>query len=177
MCALMRIKASAMNICTAMRVQRRVYTFMFVCEVTLADPAVRWDGARWCLAVGCLRGDRAHDVVYEVYWSDMHRSPSPHPHISVCLCLSHCSQFMSCLCIQTATLSSTPHTHTHTRIRAPITTWALNFSLLSFWLSVISPNISGKGLWLNQRCISLIATSELQLLMSSEKCGRCEMVW
>lgn len=57
-----------------------VYVWKFVCvcvrEVTLADPAVRWDGARWCLAVGCLRGDRADDAVYEVYWSDMHRSPT-----------------------------------------------------------------------------------------------------
>lgn len=70
--------------------------FVFVCKVTLADPAVRWDTARWCLAVGCLRGDRADDVVYEVYWSDMHSSQSPlAPSHCLSSCFSHSSQFMS----------------------------------------------------------------------------------
>lgn len=58
---------------------------VFVQEVTLADPNVRWDTARWCLAVCCLRGDRADDVVYKVYWSDMLGSESPQPHLTVFL--------------------------------------------------------------------------------------------
>lgn len=78
-CATMRVRASAVNIYTALR------PHAFVCEVALADPTVRWDEARWCLAVGCLRGDRADDVVYEVYWSDMHHSQSPQSHLAVCL--------------------------------------------------------------------------------------------
>lgn len=76
---------SAENICTVHCVWLCLDALVFTRKVKLAKPAVRWDMARWWLAFGCLCGDQADDVVYEVYWSDLHSSQGPRPCLAVSL--------------------------------------------------------------------------------------------